>query len=118
MGKKLDNSFLNSEDWDLLTTISSPVSLAIENASLYHQASIRTIELERLKDYSENIIESLTVGVAVLDQEGAVIGWNRVLEGIFSLAKGQVLGRKLPQILGPQNFLALFPRQPQREFRP
>ena len=117
MGKKIDNSFLNSEDWDLLTTISSPVALAIENASLYHQASIRAIELERLKDYSENIIESLTVGVAVLDQEGAVIGWNRVLEGIFSLSKGDVLGRKLQEILGPQNFLALFPSDTQQDFR-
>ena len=78
--RKSDNSFLNSEDWDLLTTISSPVALAIENASLYQQASVRALELERLKDYSENIIESLTVGVAVLDQNGRVIGWNRVLE--------------------------------------
>jgi PAS domain S-box-containing protein len=117
MGKKIDNSFLNSEDWDLLTTISSAVALAIENASLYHQASIRAVELERLKDYSENIIESLTVGVAVLDQEGAVIGWNRVLEGVFSLAKGQVLGRKLQEILGPENFMALFPSDTQQDFR-
>jgi PAS domain S-box-containing protein len=117
MGKKIDNSFLNSEDWDLLTTISSPVALAIENASLYQQASVRALELERLKDYSENIIESLTVGVAVLDQKGEIIGWNRVLEGIFSLAKGQVLGRKLQEILGAQNFLALFPSDTQQDFR-
>jgi two-component system, NtrC family, sensor kinase len=117
MGKKLDNSFLNSEDWDLLTTISSPVALAIENASLYQQASVRALELERLKDYSENIIESLTVGVAVLDQKEEVIGWNRVLEGIFSLAKGQVIGQRLQQVLGPQNFLALFPSDTQQDFR-
>jgi len=117
MGKKLDNSFLNSEDWDLLTTISSPVALAIENASLYQQASVRTLELERLKDYSENIIESLTVGVAVLDQQGEIIGWNRVLEGIFSLAKGEVIGQKLQQVLGPQNFSAIFPGDTQQDFR-
>jgi two-component system NtrC family sensor kinase len=117
MGKKLDNSFLNSEDWDLLTTISSPVALAIENASLYQQASVRALELERLKDYSENIIESLTVGVAVLDQKEEIIGWNRVLEGIFSLAKGQVIGQRLQQVLGPQNFLALFPSDTQQDFR-
>ena len=61
--------FLTSEDWELLTTIASPVALAVENASLYKQAGVRTAELERLKDYSENIIESLTVGVAVLDTE-------------------------------------------------
>jgi two-component system NtrC family sensor kinase len=117
MGKKLDNTFLNREDWDLLTTISSAVALAIENASLYQQASVRAIELERLKDYSENIIESLTVGVAVLDRKGEVIGWNRVLEEIFVRAKKQVLGRRLQEILGPENFLALFPSDTQQDYR-
>jgi len=117
MGKKTDNSFLNSEDWELLTTISLPVGLAIENASLYNQASIRAMELERLKDYSENIIESLTVGVAVLDQNGKVIGWNRVMEGIFSKKKPQVLGQALREVLGAKNFLALFPSDTQQDFR-
>jgi len=117
MGKKLDNTFLSREDWDLLTTISSPVALAIENASLYEQASVRAVELERLKDYSENIIESLTVGVAVLDPQGQIIGWNRVLEGIFSLSKTQVMGQTLKEVLGPKNFLALFPTDTQQDFR-
>jgi two-component system NtrC family sensor kinase len=117
MGKKVDNSFLNSEDWELLTTISSPMALAIENAALYNQANIRARELERLKDYSENIIESLTVGVAVLDKKGAIIGWNRVLESVFSLKKSQALGRGLREILGPENFMALFPSDTQQDFR-
>jgi two-component system NtrC family sensor kinase len=117
MGRKSDNSYLNSEDWELLTTISSSVALAIENASLYHQASLRALELERLKDYSENIIESLTVGVAVLDENGRVIGWNRVLEGVFNLKKQDVIGRGLELILGPKNFQALFPSETGPDFR-
>jgi len=117
MGKKVDNSFLNSEDWELLTTISSPVGLAIENAALYHQASIRAQELERLKDYSENIIESLTVGVAVLNQRGEIIGWNRILEEIFRRSKEQVFGRRLEEVLGPKNYLSLFPSDTQQDFR-
>ena len=117
MSKKVDNSYLNSEDWELLTTISSPVALAIENASLYNQASIRAMELERLKDYSENIIESLTVGVAVVNQQGTVIGWNRVLEGVFSKKKVQVLGRGIQDVLGQKNCLAIFPTDTQQDFR-
>jgi len=117
MGRKSDNSYLNSEDWELLTTISSSVALAIENASLYNQARLRALELERLKDYSENIIESLTVGVAVIDESGRVIGWNRVMEGIFSLKKGQALGQSLQLILGPDNVQALFPSDSQSDFR-
>jgi two-component system NtrC family sensor kinase len=116
MGRKTDATFLTSEDWELLTTISSPVALAIENARLYNQASLRARELERLKDYSENIIESLTVGVAVLDLNGVVIGWNRVLEETFGRRKGEVLGDTLLKALGPANFGTLFPADTQAEY--
>jgi two-component system, NtrC family, sensor kinase len=116
MGKKTDATFLTSEDWELLTTISSSVALALENATLYNQASLRAQELERLKDYSENIIESLTVGVAVLDTKGRVIGWNRVLEETFARKKGDILGDSLIDVLGPANFSLLFPPDTQKDF--
>jgi two-component system, NtrC family, sensor kinase len=116
MGKKTDLTFLTSEDWELLSTIASPVALAVENASLYEQAAVRSAELERLKDYSENIIESLTVGVAVLDRNGRIIGWNRVLEGNFGKKKDAVIGQSLERVLGPENYAALYPPAPQAEF--
>jgi two-component system NtrC family sensor kinase len=117
MGKKRDKSFLSSEDWELLRTISSPVALALENAYLYGQVNLRAQELERLKDYSENIIESLTVGVAVLDQRGSIIGWNRVLEKIFSKKEKDVKETSLREVLGDKNFSALFPPDTQQGFR-
>jgi len=117
MGKKVDNTFLTSDDWDLLTTISSPVALALENAYLYSQSHIRALELERLKDYSENIIESLTVGVAVLDQRGQIIGWNRVLEEVLSKKKEEVMNKKLIDVVGEENFSALFPSDTQQDYR-
>jgi two-component system NtrC family sensor kinase len=116
MGRKTDRTFLTSEDWELLTTIASPVALAVENAYLYNQASLRARELERLKDYSENIIESLNVGVAVLDQNGRVIGWNRVLEETFGRKKAQVIGNSLLHVLGPGNFAAVFPPDTQADY--
>jgi len=109
MGRKLDATFLTSEDWELLTTISSPAALAVENAYLYAQAGARAAEFERLKDYSENIIESLTVGVVVLDQDGRIIGWNRVLEATFGRKKKEVLGLSLREIIGPEAFGAIYP---------
>ncbi|MCX6559009.1 MAG: ATP-binding protein [Candidatus Aminicenantes bacterium] len=116
MGKKADTNFLSSEDWELLTTISSPVALAVENATLYQQAGVRTAELERLKDYSENIIESLTVGVTVLDTGGRIIGWNRVMEGSFGLRKAEVIGRRLSAVLDPEAYAALYPTSTQEAF--
>lgn len=117
MAKKFDNTYLNSEDWELLRTISSPVALALENAYLYDQTNQRALELERLKEYSENIIESLTVGVAVLDHSGKIIGWNRILEETFAKIKEEVINKSLIEVLGRKNFQALFPSDSQQGFR-
>ena len=116
MGKKTDMTFLTSEDWELLSTIASPVALAVENASLYEQAAVRSAEMERLKDYSENIIESLTVGVAVLDRNGRIIGWNRVLEGNFAKKKDAVIGESLERVMGAENYAVLYPGDGGGEF--
>ncbi len=116
MGRKLDATFLTSEDWELLTTISSTVALAVENAYLYNQAGLRASELERMKDYSENIIESLTVGVAVLDQNGRISGWNRVCEETFNRKREDVLGERLSDVIGPKAFAAIFPPDTQAEY--
>jgi two-component system NtrC family sensor kinase len=104
MGRKTDRTFLTSEDWELLATIASPVALAVENAYLYNQASLRARELERLKDYSENIIES------------RVIGWNRVLEETFGRKKAAVIGDSLLNVLGPDSFSAVFPPDTQADY--
>lgn len=117
MGKKHDGSFFSREDWELLTTISGSAALALENADLYSRETVRAMEMQRLKDYSENIIESLTVGVSVIDEGGVVIGWNRVLEDYVSVRKEAAIGKKLQDVLGPATFGALFPPETQQDFR-
>ncbi len=117
MGKKQDGSFFSREDWELLTTISGPAALALENADLYGRESVRALEMRRLKDYSENIIESLTVGVSVIDEAGLVIGWNRVLEDQIGIRKEAALGGMLHDVLGPSTYGALFPEEGQADFR-
>jgi PAS domain S-box-containing protein len=117
MGKKQDGTFLSSEDWELMTTISGSAALALENADLYSRESIRAMEMQRLKDYSEDIIESLTVGVAVIDEGGLIIGWNRVLEDQMGLRKEAALRRGLEEVLGPGTYATLFPSETQQDFR-
>jgi two-component system NtrC family sensor kinase len=117
MGKKADGSFFSREDWELLTTISGPAALALENADLYGREIVRAMEMQRLKDYSENIIESLTVGVSVIDERGVVIGWNRVLEDQLAVRKEAAIGRNLREVLGPTAHGALFPKDEHPDFR-
>jgi two-component system NtrC family sensor kinase len=117
MGKKHDGSYFSREDWELLTTISGSAALALENADLYGRETVRAMEMQRLKDYSEDIIESLTVGVSVIDEAGLVIGWNRVLEDQVGVRKEAAIGRTLQDVLGPTPYGALFPEEGQADFR-
>ena len=40
-------------------------------------------ELRGLKDYNENILESMDSGILVLDLEGQVARWNRAMEALY-----------------------------------
>ncbi|MFH1944664.1 MAG: ATP-binding protein [Acidobacteriota bacterium] len=117
MGRKTDNTYLTSEDTELLITISSPVALSLENAYLFNQVNLRAQELERLKNYSENIIESLPVGVVVLDQKEKIRGWNRIMEETFGISKDMVMDKSFETVLGQKNFIAIFPTDIQQDFR-
>src|SRR5580692_3700305 len=62
LGKTVDGDYLSSDDLDLLFTIAGYVAIAIENAGLYHSLEQKAMQIERLKDFSENIVESLKIG--------------------------------------------------------
>ncbi len=56
-----------------LFTIASYVAIALlDNAQLYSSLEQKAIQIERLKDFSENIVESLHVGVFAVDLEGRI----------------------------------------------
>ena len=44
-------------------------------------------ELARLKEFSENIIESVNVGILVVDFDGRITTWNSALEEILGIAR-------------------------------
>src|SRR5690606_34399202 len=50
--------FLSSDDLELLETLSGYVGIAIENSRLYQSLERKASEYERLKEFSENIVES------------------------------------------------------------
>ena len=76
LGKTVDGDFLSSEDVELLHTIAGYLAIALDNAQLYNSLEQKAAQIERLKDFSENIVESLNVGVLAVDFGGAVESWN------------------------------------------
>jgi len=102
LGKTVDGDYLSSEDLELLSTIAGYVAIAIENAGLYQSLEQKAAQVERLKDFSENIVESLRIGVATTDLDGRIESWNTQLEALLDVPKSEALQRKLDEALPPE----------------
>jgi two-component system, NtrC family, sensor kinase len=99
LGKTVDGDYLSSEDLELLSTIAGYVAIAIENAGLYQSLEQKALQVERLKDFSENIVESLRIGVATTDLDGRIESWNTQLDALLDIPKNEALHRKLDETL-------------------
>jgi two-component system, NtrC family, sensor kinase len=102
LGRTVDGDYLTSDDLDLLFTMAGYVAIALENAALYRSLEQKAEQVARLKDYNENIVESLSVGVLAADLDGRVESWNNHLERRFGLTRAQALGRRLDEVLPPE----------------
>jgi PAS domain S-box-containing protein len=99
LAKTVDGDYLSSEDLELLLTIAGYVAIAIENARLYRSLEQKAVQIERLKDFSENIVESLNVGVLAVDLEDRVESWNPQLEQMLDVPRNEAIGAKLSDVL-------------------
>ncbi len=98
IGQTTTDAMLSSEDTDLLRALSLYVAVAIENSLLYRSEMEKAAELARLKDFSESIIESVNVGIMVVDFDGRVTTWNSSLEEVFGIARERALKRNIDKI--------------------
>src|ERR1700733_2451351 len=99
LGKTVDGDFLSSDDVELLFTIASYVAIALDNAQLYSSLEQKAIQIERLKDFSENIVESLHVGVFAVDLEGRIESWNSQVENLVGVSRVEAIGQNLETVL-------------------
>jgi PAS domain S-box-containing protein len=99
LGKTVDGDYLSSDDLELLSTIAGYVAIAIENARLYQSLEQKAVQIERLKDFSENIVESLNIGVLTVDLEDRVESWNPQIEDLLSIPRTEALHHRLDEVL-------------------
>jgi PAS domain S-box-containing protein len=109
LGKTMEGDFLTSEDVELLETLAGYIGIAIQNARLYASLEQKVAEYERLKDFNENIVESINVGVLAVDLADRIESWNSQMEVMYALPRWQALTRPLSEVF-PAEFVEEFYR--------
>ncbi|MEO8595914.1 MAG: ATP-binding protein [Candidatus Solibacter sp.] len=98
LSRTTGGEYLSSIDVELMITLAGYVAIAIENATLYRSLQLKVEEYERLKEFSENIVESINVGILAADLEDRVESWNSQIEQLTGIAREQAVGKKLSDL--------------------
>lgn len=109
LGKTMQGDFLSSEDVELLEVLAGYIGIAIQNGRLYASLEQKVSEYERLKDFNENIVESINVGVMAVDLQDRIESWNSQMEVMYAQPRWQVMGRSLNEVF-PAAFVEEFYR--------
>ena len=104
LGKTVDGDYLSSDDVELVQTIAGYVAIALDNSQLYTSLEQKAVEVARLKDFSENIVESLNVGVLAVDLLGTVDAWNSRMEQLIGVKRSEAVGKPFSELL-PQELV-------------
>jgi PAS domain S-box-containing protein len=98
LGRKASSEPLSSEDMALLAAVAAQAATALENGRLYRQLRMKAEELDRMREFSENILESLNDGLVVLNREDRVVRWNRRLEELYGVRHEEAVDRRIDEI--------------------
>jgi signal transduction histidine kinase len=98
LGRKETDEPFNSEDLGLLTAVAGQVATAIENGRLYRQLHIKAEELGRMREFNDNILESLDDGLVVFDADESIVRWNRALESFYGVKRANAIGRSFADV--------------------
>ncbi|MEO6223272.1 MAG: ATP-binding protein [Vicinamibacterales bacterium] len=106
VGRRARLEPLSSEDMALLSAVASQAATALENARLYGQLRVKADEIERLRQFSDSVVESLSDGLFVIDLDDRVLRWNRALEELFLFDRSRAIGRRVSALF-PSSFVEL-----------
>ena len=107
LGRTDDGDFLSSEDMELLESLAGYIGIAIQNAQLYRRLEQKITDFERLKEFNENIVESINIGIFAVDLDDRIESWNAQMETMYAKPRIDALRQHLSAVF-PQDFVSRF----------
>ncbi len=105
VGITADGEFLWEEDAALIETLAGYLAIAVENAGLLESLVSKATQFERLQEFSQNILESINVGLLAVDLDDRIEAINTPLRSMSVIrAKApidELRGRTLSGVLPP-----------------
>jgi PAS domain S-box-containing protein len=98
LSRKENDEPFNSEDLALLTAVAGQVATALENGRLYRQLHLKAEEVGRMREFNDNILESLDDGLVVFDAGERIVRWNHALEDFYGVPRSEAIGRTLGEV--------------------
>ena len=93
------NGTFTDEDESRLKAFTAQVSIALENAKLFD-------DVQRMQNYNENMLESMSNGVVTLDEEGVVVTCNASGLKILRAEDSEIVGMKVEEYFeGPNSWV-------------
>jgi len=102
LGRTNSGEPLSSEDMALLAAVAGQIATALENARLYRQLHMKAVEIDRMRAFNENILESLDDGLLVVDLNDRVVRWNSALASLYGISHDAANGRPFEELFDAQ----------------
>lgn len=85
----------NENDLNLLNTVAASLSISIQTARLF-------TSLQNQKQFSETLILTSPVAIAVMDNENIVNTWNPAAENLYGYTQEEALGRHIVDLVSSE----------------
>jgi len=87
---------------ELLESLAGYIGIAIQNAQLYRRLEQKISDFERLKEFNENIVESINIGIFAVDLDDRIESWNAQMEAMYAKPRIDALRQPLSSVFPPE----------------
>ena len=113
LGDPLAIETMDEDEAEVVKSLCAVSAVSILNGRLYESLEDKARELARLTDYHANIVESMEAGVVVIGAFNRIERWNRGMERLAGVSRGEAIGRTLAEALSVEASGVLAPILPE-----